>query len=62
MEDLIRIGEIAAEMHVTRQTVTRWIRDGLLPARRVKVGDQVRYQVRRVDYRAFVRRYVSGDW
>lgn len=61
-EDLITTSEMAAALHVSRQTVTRWIREGRIRHREVKVGQVARYQVRRSDFAAFVKRYVRGDW
>lgn len=54
--------EVAAALNVSRQTVTRYIRDQKLRARMVKVGKQGIYQIRRSDFRAFVQRYVRDDW
>ena len=52
--------EIADALHVTRQTVTRWIRDGHLKAIAIEVGPRPIYKVRHSDFVAFVRRYVRG--
>ena len=53
--------EIAATLRVTRQTVTRWIREGRLKAVTIRVAARPVYRVRRSEFRAFVRRYVEGE-
>lgn len=53
--------EIARTVGVTRQTVTRWIRDGRLRAVRVQVGQRALYRVRPSAFREFVRRYVRDE-
>ncbi len=55
-------GHVAARLGVTRQTVDRWIRLGRLRAIRIEVGVGARYRIRRRDFEAFVRRYVSGEF
>lgn len=50
--------EVAQQLGVTRQTVSRWIREGRLGARAIQSGPRV---INRIGYRsfvAFVRRYV----
>ncbi len=61
-EQFMTSAEVAARIGVTRQTVARWIRDGRLPARRIRVGDRTIYRIRRRDFVEFVRRYVQDDW
>ena len=51
--------EIADALGVSRQTVSRWIREGRLPATAIAVGPRRIYRVRHGDYLAFVRRYVQ---
>jgi excisionase family DNA binding protein len=52
--------EVAALLHVSRQTVTRWIREGRLPAIAITVGRRPVYRVTEPAFRAFVRDYVRG--
>ncbi len=53
--------EVAAKLGVTRQTVSRWIRDKKLAAITIGVGQRRPiYRVREADFIAFVRRYVRG--
>jgi len=52
--------EISEALHVSRQTVTRWIREGRLKAVAIEVGPRPIYRVRDSDFRAFVRAYVRG--
>lgn len=54
--------DVAAALHVSRQTVDRYIREGKLRARMIKVGKRGTYQIRRSDFIAFVKRYVRDDW
>ncbi len=61
-EDVLSTSEVARSLHVTRQTVDRWIRDGKLRARMLRTGERGIYQIRRTDFRDFVRRYVRDDW
>jgi excisionase family DNA binding protein len=60
--EFLTTSEVAAKIGVARQTVDAWIRAGKLPARRIQVGKRAVYRIRPADFRAFVRRYVSGDW
>jgi excisionase family DNA binding protein len=50
--------EVAQLLGVTRQTVSRWIREGRLPARAIESGPRVIYRIRYDAFVAFVRRYV----
>lgn len=61
-DDILSASEVAAVLHVTRQTVGRWIRDGKLRARMIRTGQRGTYQIRRSDVVEFVRRYVRDDW
>jgi excisionase family DNA binding protein len=54
--------EVAAALHISRQTVHRYIREGRLRARTIKTGKRGTYQIRRSDFLAFVKRYVRDDW
>jgi excisionase family DNA binding protein len=51
--------QIADALGVSRQTVSRWIREGRLAATAIAVGPRPIYRVREVDSLAFVRRYVQ---
>ena len=57
---LMTTGEIAAALHVSRQTVTRWIREGRLEAVKLTPYQRPIYRVRVSRFRAFVARYVEG--
>jgi excisionase family DNA binding protein len=59
-ERLMTTTEIAAALHVTRQTVTRWIRDGHLHVISIKVGKRITYRVPEREFRRFLREYVEG--
>lgn len=61
-EQIMSTSEVAACLHVSRQTVDRYIREGRLRARLLKVGRRGTYQIRRSDFLAFVTRYVRDDW
>lgn len=61
-DEIMSASEVAAALHVSRQTVDRYIREGKLRARMIKVGERGTYQIRRSDFRAFVKRYVRDDW
>ncbi len=50
--------EVAQIVGVTRQTVSRWIREGRLQARAIQSGPRVIYRIRYSAFLAFVRRYV----
>lgn len=54
--------DVARELHVSRQSVDRYIREGKLRARMIRVGKRGFYQVRRSDFRVFVRRWIQDDW
>lgn len=60
-EPLMTTDEIARALGITRQTVTRWIRQGKLAAITIRVGSRPVYRVTRPAFRAFLRRYVSGE-
>ena len=53
--------DVAEKLGVTRQTVARWIRDQRLQATRIRVGKRATYRITRLDFVAFVRRYVEDD-
>jgi DNA binding domain, excisionase family len=59
-ERLYTTGEIARLLHVSRQSVTRWIREGRLEAIAINVSSRPTYRVSESRFRAFVRRYVQG--
>lgn len=61
-DEVMSVAEVAAALHLSRQTVDRYIRQGKLRARMIKVGERGTYQVRRFDFVAFVKRYVRDDW
>ena len=61
-DEIMTASEVAAALPLSRQTVDRYIREGKLRARMIKVGERGTYQIRRSDFVAFVRRYVRGDW
>ena len=50
-DELLTTAMVAAELLVNVQTVRAWIRDGVLPARRVGLHQ---YRIRRSDLRKFV--------
>jgi excisionase family DNA binding protein len=50
--------EVAQLLGVTRQTVSRWIREGRLGARAIQSGSRVIYRIRYSSFVAFVKRYV----
>ena len=50
--------EVAQLVGVTRQTVSRWIRENRLQARAIQSGPRVIYRIRYSWFLAFVRRYV----
>ena len=53
--------EVAARLRVSRQTVTRWIREGALPAMVITVGSRRPiYRVTEAAFVEFVRRWVRG--
>jgi excisionase family DNA binding protein len=53
--------EVARILHVSRQSVTRWIRDGRMEAITISVGSRRPvYRVTETAFRAFVRAYVRG--
>jgi excisionase family DNA binding protein len=51
--------EAAALMRVSRQTISRWIREGQLPAKRIGVGQRSIYRVSQRDLAEFARRYIT---
>lgn len=53
--------EVAQALRVTRQTITRWIREGKLAAVVIQTSSRPIYRVRRSAFRDFVRRYVRGE-
>jgi excisionase family DNA binding protein len=61
-EPLMTTDEVARELRVTRQTVTRWIRSGRLSAITIRVNSRPLYRIRRSAFRSFAIRYVRGDW
>ena len=61
-DEIMTASEVAAALHLSRQTVDRYIREGKLRARKIKVGNRGNYQIRRSDFLAFVKRYIENDW
>lgn len=61
-DEILSASDVAAALHVSRQTVDRYIREGRLRARMIKVGSRGTYQIRRSDFLAFIKRYVRDDW
>jgi excisionase family DNA binding protein len=53
--------EVAHLLGVTRQTISRWIREGRLPARAIASGPRVIYRIRYSAFIEFVRRYVRDS-
>jgi len=45
---------------VSRQTVTRWIRDGRIEVVAIRVGSRVIYRIPESRFRRFLREYVEG--
>jgi excisionase family DNA binding protein len=52
--------EIATALHVSRQTVSRWIREGRLKAVAIEVGTRPIYRIRESDFRRFVQAYIRN--
>ena len=50
-DDLLTAEAVSEELQVTVQTVRRWIRDGVLPGRRIGLRQ---WRVKRSDLRRFV--------
>ena len=61
-EAFLTSSDVALKVGVARQTVARWIREGKLPARHIRVGSRAVYRIRRKDFAAFLLRYVHDDW
>lgn len=57
---LMTTAEVASALRVSRQTVTRWIRDGRLGVVTIRVGRRVIYRVPESRFRLFLRNYVEG--
>ncbi|MBO0690861.1 MAG: helix-turn-helix domain-containing protein [Candidatus Dormibacteraeota bacterium] len=57
-DELLTTGEAAREVGVSRATVARWVRLGLLPARRLPSGHA---RVRRADLHRLVTEQGSED-
>jgi excisionase family DNA binding protein len=61
-DPLVTTTEISARLGVSRQTVSRWIREGRLEALAIEVGSRRPiYRIRESQYRAFLTRYVRGE-
>ena len=71
-EPTMSTADVARKLGVTRQTVSRWIRDGRLRAVRIAVGragetgrtaepSRSIYRIRPSAFAAFVRRYVTDE-
>ena len=59
-EHLLTTAEVAAALRVSRQTVTKWIRDGRLDAVTIRIGRRVIYRIREGRFRQFLRDYIEG--
>lgn len=59
---LLTSSACAARLGVTRQTITRWIREQKLPARAIRVHGRAVYRIRPEDLNRFAERYVSDTW
>ena len=59
-ERLLTTAEVAASLRVSRQSVTRWIRDRQLGAITIKVSGRTTYRVPESRFREFLQRYVEG--
>ena len=57
---LLTTTEVAASLRVSRQTVTRWIRERHLGAITIRVAGKKTYRVPESRFRDFLRRYVEG--
>lgn len=57
--DWLSTAEAAALIGTSRQSVTRWIRDGKLRARRIQVGERAIYRIDRRELASFARRYIQ---
>lgn len=57
---LMTTAEVASALRVSRQSVTRWIREGRLEAAKIRVSGRPIYRVRESGFRDFVRRYIEG--
>jgi excisionase family DNA binding protein len=60
-EPVWTVPEIALRLHVTRQTVSRWVRTNKLRATIITVGARPIYRIRDRDFRAFLALYVRGE-
>jgi excisionase family DNA binding protein len=60
-EKTYSVPEVAARLHVTRQTVSRWVREEKLRALIITVGARPIYRIRERDYRTFLALYVRGE-
>jgi excisionase family DNA binding protein len=58
---LMTTQEVASALRVSRQTVTRWVRDGKLKAIRIRVGTRSVYRIRRSAFLSFLRTYVRDE-
>ena len=57
---LMTTSEVASALRVSRQTVTRWIRDGRIGVVSIRVGPRVIYRIPESRFRRFLRAYVEG--
>lgn len=57
---LMTTAEVASALRVSRQTVTRWIRDGRIEVVTIRVGRRVIYRIPESRFRRFLREYVEG--
>jgi excisionase family DNA binding protein len=61
-QDWLTTEQAAQELGVARQTVSRWIREGKLRGRAIRVHGRTVYRIRRSDWKTFVGRYIRDSW
>lgn len=59
-ERLMTTAEVAAKLGVSRQTVTRWIREGKLRVISIRASGRPTYRVPVSRFREFLKEYVEG--
>ena len=60
-DDYVTTTYVSKALGVSRQTVSRWVRESKLVATTITVGSRPTYRIRYSDYRAFLERYVRGE-
>jgi excisionase family DNA binding protein len=58
-DEMLTTTEVAGMLGIDRHTIARWVREGRLPAIRIRSGCRMIYRIRRRDLAAFVRAYVD---